>query len=64
MTADDVAFTFELLRKNIGLKPFGLPLAGATAPTKTQAVVTFLQAVVSGARRSCRNSSGRESTIR
>jgi peptide/nickel transport system substrate-binding protein len=41
MTAEDVAFTFDLLRNNAGLNAFGLPLAGSSAPTKTQAVVTF-----------------------
>lgn len=41
LTADDVAFTFELLRQNKALNAQGLPLAGASAPTPTQAVITF-----------------------
>lgn len=41
LTAQDVAFTFELLRKNAGLNINGLSLAGASAPTATQAVIKF-----------------------
>lgn len=41
MTADDVAFTFDLLRTNKALNTNAIPLAGASAPTPTQAVITF-----------------------
>jgi peptide/nickel transport system substrate-binding protein len=41
MTAADVAFTFTVLQKNKALNFYGLPLAGATAPSADTAVVTF-----------------------
>lgn len=40
-TADDVAFTFELLRKYPALNTNGLPLAGAGAPRPDEAVIKF-----------------------
>jgi peptide/nickel transport system substrate-binding protein len=43
MTADDVAFTFELMRKNAALNFYTLPLAGASAPASDTAVITFSQ---------------------
>ncbi len=43
MSADDVAFTFELVRKNAAFNTYGLPLAGATAPAPDQVLVTFTQ---------------------
>src|SRR5215831_1263029 len=43
MTADDVAFTFELVRKNAAFNTYGLPLAGATSPAPDQVLVTFTQ---------------------
>jgi peptide/nickel transport system substrate-binding protein len=41
LTAEDVAFTFGLLRRHKALNAQALPLAGASAPTSTQAVITF-----------------------
>lgn len=43
MTADDVAFTFELVRRNAAFNTYGLPLKGASAPTPDQVLVTFTQ---------------------
>jgi peptide/nickel transport system substrate-binding protein len=43
MTADDVAFTFEMVRKNAAFNTYGLPLAGATSPAPDQVLVTFTQ---------------------
>ena len=40
-TADDVAFTFELMTKFKALNFNGLPIKSATAASPTQAVVTF-----------------------
>jgi peptide/nickel transport system substrate-binding protein len=41
MTARDVAFTFETIRKNPGLNLAGFPLAGAETPDDTTAVIHF-----------------------
>lgn len=41
LTASDVAFTFDLLRRNKALNAQALPLAGAKAVSTTQAVITF-----------------------
>ena len=41
LTAEDVAFTFELMRQHDALNFYTLPLAGASAPASDTAVVTF-----------------------
>jgi peptide/nickel transport system substrate-binding protein len=43
MTAEDIAYTFELMRKNEALNFLTLPLAGAAAPAPDTAVVKFSQ---------------------
>lgn len=43
MTGDDVAFTFELVRKNAAFNNLNLPLAGASSPSADQVLVTFTQ---------------------
>jgi peptide/nickel transport system substrate-binding protein len=43
LTAEDVAFTFELMRQHEALNFYTLPLAGASAPANDTAVVTFTQ---------------------
>jgi peptide/nickel transport system substrate-binding protein len=41
LTAADVAFTFDLIKKYEALNSQSLPLAGATAPSPDTAVITF-----------------------
>lgn len=41
MSASDVAFTFNLMKKYPGINTQGLPLAGASAPNATTAVVNL-----------------------
>lgn len=41
LTADDVAFTFNLIRQNKALNTNSMPLADAKAVSGTQAVITF-----------------------
>jgi peptide/nickel transport system substrate-binding protein len=41
MTAQDVAFTFELVREHAAFNTYGLPLAGATAPAPDEVMVNF-----------------------
>lgn len=43
MTAEDVAFTFDLMRKNPALNFYTLPISGASAPAADTAVITFSQ---------------------
>lgn len=40
-TAADVAYTFDLVKNNTAFNGHGLPIASASAPTATTAVVTF-----------------------
>lgn len=43
MTAEDVAYTFDLIRQNKGLNTGGLPLAGASAPSPDTAAIRFTE---------------------
>jgi peptide/nickel transport system substrate-binding protein len=41
MTADDAAFTFDLIRRYAAFNTYNLPLAGATAPAADRVLVNF-----------------------